>query len=915
MKRPVVVGGILLLIVSLVAGSFLLGGKKAKKQDEPRETTEKRPAPREERRGDDGPREAPREGRVLVGDDPKGALRLEGQVIDADEQPVGGAVVTVNANPPREARTEGDGSYVFEGLLPREYTLVAGADERASEPTTVALTDKTEPVILRLKPGASVEVTVVSARDRKPIAGAEVEARSLATKTATTDADGKALVKGLSSGDLVIKVSARGYAPAWRYTWVSAGGTARKETIELVAGAAVSGTVVDDRGKPVAGARVTVESASELFTPSDPRKDAAITDAKGAWSFPAVPAGTMRFAASHEGFAPGVSEPISLDGTSARTGVVVKLEPGARLAGRVVRGGQPVPFATVRVAGDMRFGWEPTIQRACDERGAFDIGGLSRAAVKVVASDERGASQVARFDLAARPEHTGIELVLDVEGVIAGTVVTSGGEPVEGAQVNAFPDIFSGGGGVAMDELRLRGIANTVTDAGGRFELTGLPDGKYQVRAGRSGASFNRMFARRAVDAKTGDRDVKIILDPDGSVKGRVALAKGGAPELFTVRVGATPGTPFSSPDGEFRLEGVEPGKHTLVVSGLSFVEKRVENVEVVSGRETDVGTITVAAGRSVAGRVVDAGGAPVEGASVIGGRVFGSGASVKMSFGGDNLRETASGADGSFVLGGLDEKPLDLVADHVEKGRSAIVAVPGGAEPVAGIELRIQPAGSLGGKVTKGSKPAGGAIVMATQKESGKSAFMVTAGPDGLYRFERLAAGRYTVHVVEAGMGGAGGQSITVTIAPGENVTRDVDLPVGGVTVKVKVTVEGKAATFAQAFFFGGAGPITARNVAELQTAITERGEGGLFQGMGMGGMDVTVPNVQPGTYTLCALGVTINLMNPTEAEVLEKHEDLIPIACTPGTAVGDTPEQSFAIDVPAMGPVPGAQPPKPQL
>src|SRR5579863_9528484 len=46
---------------------------------------------------------------VLVDDDPRGTLRLEGQVVDADEHPVGGATVVLSSNPPRSAATQADG--------------------------------------------------------------------------------------------------------------------------------------------------------------------------------------------------------------------------------------------------------------------------------------------------------------------------------------------------------------------------------------------------------------------------------------------------------------------------------------------------------------------------------------------------------------------------------------------------------------------------------------------------------------------------------------------------------------------------------------------------------------------------------------------------------------------------------------
>ena len=57
--------------------------------------------------------------RVMIDDDPKGALRLEGQVIDGDDKPVKGATVVLSSNPPRTDVTEDDGTFAFDALVGR----------------------------------------------------------------------------------------------------------------------------------------------------------------------------------------------------------------------------------------------------------------------------------------------------------------------------------------------------------------------------------------------------------------------------------------------------------------------------------------------------------------------------------------------------------------------------------------------------------------------------------------------------------------------------------------------------------------------------------------------------------------------------------------------------------------------------
>ena len=46
---------------------------------------------------------------VVIDDDPKGTLRLEGQVVDEHDKPVAGATVVLSSNPPRTATSEDDG--------------------------------------------------------------------------------------------------------------------------------------------------------------------------------------------------------------------------------------------------------------------------------------------------------------------------------------------------------------------------------------------------------------------------------------------------------------------------------------------------------------------------------------------------------------------------------------------------------------------------------------------------------------------------------------------------------------------------------------------------------------------------------------------------------------------------------------
>ena len=84
--------------------------------------------------------------------------------------------------------------------------------------------------------------------------------------------------------------------------------------------------------------------------------------------------------------------------------------------------------------------------------------------------------------------------------------------------------------------------------------------GSYQVYASRSqSASRGRFMANPdgGTIAETGQKDLKLVLQPEGSVKGKVQLADGGTPSMFTVQVGFAQQS-FSGSD-EFVIDALQP--------------------------------------------------------------------------------------------------------------------------------------------------------------------------------------------------------------------------------------------------------------------------------------------------------------------------------------------------------------------
>jgi RNA polymerase sigma factor (sigma-70 family) len=728
-------------------------------------------------------------------DDPKGTLRLEGQVIDEHDAPVARAMVAIDANPPIVVRTETDGGFAFDGLIRRDYRIEATLDDRYAGPARLRLSDNPEPVTLRMTKGGTVEVTVTERASGVPVAGAEVELRSwMSTLTwkAITNADGVAKLTGVGAGWSPLIVHAKGFAQAAMMLG-TAGDPDRIDhaALSLERGAALAGRVVDEKGRPIAKARVIATSASnpEPVDFVDPDRDAVVTTADGSFSIATLPAGTWRLTASFGDNAPTTSAPITLDGVHARSGYELRLLAGAVVHGTVTdTAGTPVPAANVSVVVRSNLPWRTRRQVLTDADGKFSIGGLAPYAVDVVAWHDSGASAIVAADLAAQRDY-GVALTLDITGTITGTVVDKSGRPIGDAQVSAAPDWASET--VDRAAWAVRGVQETMTDQGGAFRFAGLPEGSYRVRAERVGGSEGTLSLSAGVLTKPSAAPIKIIVGPDGRAVGKIEFADGTPVPAFTLALDHSRPLPFVAKDGAFKIPA-PAGTYELTVAGPSFVTTS-QQVTIAEGKDSDVGTLTVNAGRSISGRVLDAHGVPVPHATVAAGALLsGGGADLYIKTESVAAKDTETDDQGRFVLAGLPSGSLTIVAGKANAGRSASVQLPASADSVA-LDLGLGPTSTLTGKVTRNGLPLGSTIIIASPIGAMWSSFFVTSGPDGTFAFDALSPGSYVVYPM-LGRGGNGPGDLYMRRAEvvlGTKATIDIDATPGPVHLAVSVKTD----------------------------------------------------------------------------------------------------------------------------
>jgi protocatechuate 3,4-dioxygenase beta subunit len=838
----------------------------------------------------------------------QGVLRLEGQVVDASGLPVAAAKIVLADAGGREADSEVDGSFAFDGLAARRYTLFAYAASGVAGPATVQLDAKTDPVVLRLHAAASLTVRVREARSKQPVKGATVEVRGPVVRAATTDGEGLARIANIAPGDVEVMARAPGFARQFGFAHLSAGQGASIVPMELllVAGAPVSGVVQAADGKAVAGAQVSYQAVSAIM-PVDIRRDGVMSDAGGRFQLDALPAGTFRIVASHPPEAPGASELLTLDGTTARTDVVVKLLEGVTVKGVVVTSeGAPVVGAEVRlvnvsVGGSAGAGARQT---QSDANGQFILHGVARGRVALSARHERGASDVVEIDTsgAAAAE---AKLIIGRTATISGRVVDSAGEPIEAALVALNPD-RARATKMSSSEWLLAGAREEVSDGAGNFEIGGLVPGRYELRASRAGASAGGPGRERLSEptfAEAGARGVVLVVPAAARLTGRV-VRKGAAPPAFTVALGARAPIPFASNDGVFSLDDLPPVRVDVTIRGLGFMPKTISAVKLSAGETTDLGTIEVEPGRTISGRVM-AGSNPVAGATVRAGRMlFGDGSSQKgalfAGLGGENTRESETDERGEFMLVGVGASKLFVSAEQVERGRSQPFELPPGDESVSGIVLSLDGFGVLAGRVVKAGAPVESVLVNARPLAASGVFYGGQSGADGKFRFDKLAPGSYKVSSTKASLSGMSFQAVAATVVSGK--TTEVELDLGGGDLSLRVAIVPSGGTIAFATVALCEGTIAPNTAAELTTAMAAIGQGYSAMGMSFKGSPAEFKQLAPARYTACAIAYPPSIGDFNEARLYaEKNEGKQAVTCVPVQLAAGSSDSRVEIHVAA--------------
>ncbi len=461
--------------------------------------------------------------------------------------------------------------------------------------------------------------------------------------------------------------------------------------------------------------------------------------------------------------------------------------------------------------------------------GAFGLGGAEPAALPSDPRDSAAGDAVAQAgDLAAAaaaaapaaaPERAEVVDRTGATGVRGVVVDAKTGLPLAGVEVVAVKDqpalaplvdrfrgMFREGMFVDTRAPR-RELGRAVSDADGRFEITGLSPGRL-VLDGRSDGWFVRTATPARVAMGEIVEGLELRASPGGRLRG-VVLGADGAPSPGA-DVSVRPGLnaflgqitdrqyrwldTVTDDQGRFDIPGVPAGNgYTVAVTAPSIALEEVHGVAVQAGQVTAL-TVQAHQGAIVEGVVLDPDGAPLAGASV---------AMVYL-----DISRVLFSADGRAEPLQTDEEGRFRM-EHVAAGRVAVVASADGAAPSNIVELAVVDGGvyddvllqlDTGVRVTgrvlddRDEPVAGASVDVRPFERPNDSQFLKV-----MLKFRRVSAttdesGRFTVDgmtgerlVIEAGKPG-----YTTALASGVELD-DPDLVVRlqrGATVRGRVAV-----------------------------------------------------------------------------------------------------------------------------
>jgi len=406
-----------------------------------------------------------------------------------------------------------------------------------------------------LRPEATVAGRVIRKDDGQPIGGALVSLSafdSYAKAYTTTKDDGTFSVAGVTPGNNSLVVRADRLSMIQPLHVEARVGTAGEPVVcELEPTYSVAGRVVaKDGGKGVSGVVVGLSGRNHF---------GAMTQTDGSFSIDGIAPGDYSALAGR--LVEPSKEKIHVV-TSDIHDIVLEIQTGASIKGRVLRAGKVVEGARVNAGYDGGYASRST---TTDATGHYNLPDLESGSLRVYAESQRtGAfTNGPKIDLAKEEQRTNVDLDLDLDASVSGIVVDQNDVAVAGMTVR-----FS------LLHGQDSGTATTADD--GAFAaraLSGGGDYLYEVRSANGTvlryADEKRTPSVAVRDGATHVTGLRIkVVKQELVIGGRVVDATGQPAAdvvvLATAKDGTGAQTTVTAAAGGYEVKGLTPGAYTM---------------------------------------------------------------------------------------------------------------------------------------------------------------------------------------------------------------------------------------------------------------------------------------------------------------------------------------------------------------
>jgi len=600
---------------------------------------------------------------------------LGGIVIEAgSRRPLDDATVEVYGS---RARTDAGGKFRLTKLPPGRYkptaTSIGGYGE-AAESLRLGLGESVEDLLIEVHPVAVVVGRVVisdgsTARPCPPDRGEVSLARygSRAGYFARTTADGDILLEGVVPGSYQVTAACKGFLLQIPYPDLIVKDSDVEDLVwKVFPGARVAGHVVSRSGAPIADAAVNLTSSNSVTFA------AASSAADGSFAAEGLAPGKTDVVASAAGFVRNSTPSSVVASLDSVAHLELVLDSGGSIAGDVVdEAGAPASLAVdARGADGGGFSW-------ANAGGSFTIEALPPGAYDVSARTSWG--DPPRGPLAVKAiveagKTTRVRLIAETSsGEITGTVSDPAGAPIPDAYVVAAREDESQPDEPSSRTREAWHDPPVLTALDGSFRITGLPRGRFSIRAYRQGGG------EAVVEhVATGER-ARLTLRPTGVLAGVVVASD--AASIDDVTISAIDRVHDISRDerlyrtrGRFALRDLPAGTYRVSVDGDP---RSTITVTLAEGQHRDDLWLVAQPRFTIRGRLVSADGRPIHGWKVEAPRLERS----ETTPSGGRLVVTSSefaitGPDGRFLIRDMPSGPTTISAGDVSRDADAKLAV-----------------------------------------------------------------------------------------------------------------------------------------------------------------------------------------------------------------------------------------------